>query len=433
MLLQPGHFYLSESLQLQTQNARWQMHDPFYYGLAEITIDQSALANGWITLKSCTGVLIDGTPFSISDKMDIVPPSRSFTGIFGPTMETCAVYLGLPVESDSGYDPTRPKTDGQSERYRSKVADGSDGENGLLTGEYNFSLLLGDEALDGFSTLKIAILCKDANGKIVLQEDFIPPLLSIKGSAKLMADIGRLLGILLARSAALSQGRKQKADGSASFSSTAETAFKLLETINTYTPLINYYHAREYVHPFELFKHLTQFTGALTVFKADVELKHLTNYLHDNLSGTFDGLLTLIRTILETDIDADCIIVPYEKINDSTYLCKLANQRLLTSARFYLGVSANVSEKELIIGVAQRIKMSSRDRLDLLVSSAMPGIQLIHVSHTPDKLSTKPGYLYFALDQQSQFWKGIQSAGNIAFYFPNKFPELKMEMLALLE
>jgi predicted component of type VI protein secretion system len=39
--------------------------------------------------------------------------------------------------------------------------------------------------------------------------------------------------------------------------------------------------------------------------------------------------------------------------------------------------------------------------------------------------------LYFALDQQSQFWRGIQSAGSIAFYFPNNYPELKLEMLAL--
>jgi len=69
--------------------------------------------------------------------------------------------------------------------------------------------------------------------------------------------------------------------------------------------------------------------------------------------------------------------------------------------------------------------------LDLLISSAMPGLALMHTTHPPEGLSTKPGYLYFALDQQSQFWRGMQSSASIAFYFPNNYPELKLEMLAL--
>ncbi|NLD98976.1 MAG: type VI secretion system baseplate subunit TssK, partial [Fibrobacter sp.] len=75
----------------------------------------------------------------------------------------------------------------------------------------------------------------------------------------------------------------------------------------------------------------------------------------------------------------------------------------------------------------------SRDRLDLLISSAMPGLQLLHNSRPPEGLSTKPGFVYFALDQQSQFWRGMQSSASIAFYFPNNYPELKLEMLALKE
>ena len=301
----------------------------------------------------------------------------------------------------------------------------------IEVGTYNFTLLFGGESLDNYTILRIARLTRNQNGQIELQEEDIPPLAQIGGSRYLMGQLRSLLEMLLAKSTALSQGRKEGAGGKASFSSTEETAFRLLETVNTYTPLLNHYHFEPRLHPFELFKLLTQFAGALTAFSADVSLKDMTRYDHDTLGGTFSGLIKIIRTVLEADIDAGCMVIPLDQVNPSTYVCKLPNERILASARFYLGVSAKVSEKELIIGVAQRIKMSSRDRLDVLISSAMPGLPLIHVAHPPEGLSTKPGFLYFALDQQSQFWRGMQSAGSIAMYFPNNYPELKLEMLAL--
>ena len=77
---------------------------------------------------------------------------------------------------------------------------------------------------------------------------------------------------------------KKDASGKATFSSTEETAFRLLETVNTYTPLLNHYHFEPRVHPFELFKLLTQFAGALTAYSSEVSLKDLSRYDHENLS-----------------------------------------------------------------------------------------------------------------------------------------------------
>jgi type VI secretion system protein ImpJ len=292
-------------------------------------------------------------------------------------------------------------------------------------------MLFSGESLDNYTSLRIARLRRNPNGQIELHEEFIPPLVQIGGSRYLMAMLRGLLEMLLAKSAALSQGRKEDATGKATFSSSGETSFRLLEPINTFTPVLNHYHFEPRVHPFELFRLLTHLAGALTSFSAEVSLKDLTRYEHENLAGTFEGLVRVIRTVLASDIEAGCVTVPIEQINQATYLCKLPNERLMASARFYLGVSAKVAEKELIVGVAQRIKMSSRDRLDLLISSAMPGLPLIHAGRPPEGLSTKPGFLYFAFDQQSQFWRGMQSAGSIAFYFPNSYPELKLEVLAL--
>jgi type VI secretion system protein ImpJ len=255
--------------------------------------------------------------------------------------------------------------------------------------------------------------------------------LQIGASQPVLNMFRSLLELLLAKITALSSGRKQVEGGFAGFSGSEETPFRLLQTLNTYTPLLNHYHSFPTVHPFDVFCLLTQFAGALCTFSAEVSLKNLPRYDHANVATTFVLLVKAIRTVLEADIQAGCVPVPIEAVNQATYVCKIPDEKLLTVAKFFLGVSAKVQEKELIIGVLQRVKMCSRNKLDLLISSAMPGLQLRHTLHPPQDLSTKPGFVYFSLDQQGDFWQQIKATGNIAFYFPNNYPELKLEMLAL--
>ena len=436
MFLQPQHFQQADRFAQQVLTTQWMYTNPYFYGISDITFDNAALANGTVALASCSGILPDGTIFSIPQEDD-PPPSRSFVEHLTHEQQSCDVYLALPLAAE-GRSTVAPAGEdaGAFCRFRSQNITIIDEVTGsqkkqIEVGVYNLSLLYGDESLDNFTTLQIGRLKRNPNGQVELDDGYIPPLSQISGSRYLLSNLRSLLEMLLAKSSALSQGRKEGAGGKASFSGVEETAFRLLETINTYTPLINHYHFEPRIIPFDLFRLLSQFAGALTTFSAEVSLRDMPRYDQENLTGTFTGLIKLIRTVLEADIDAGCLNVPIEQINPSTYMCKLPNEKLLSTARFYLGVSAKVSEKELIIGVAQRIKMSSRDRLDLLISSAMPGLTLIHAAHPPEGLSTKPGFQYFALDQQSQFWRGMQSAGSIAFYFPNNYTDLKLEMLAL--
>jgi type VI secretion system protein ImpJ len=436
MFLQPQHFQLADRFSEKAMAARWAFQSPFIFGIADSTVDNTALTNGVFTLTSCSGIMPDGTVFSIPQDDD-PPPSRSFSDHLSHEQQSCDVFLALPLTQE-GRPSVGTPSEGSGGQCRYKLESGTfvDEVSGtqkkqIEVAAYNFTVLFGGESLDNYSTLHLARLKRNANGQIELQDDYVPPLVQIGGSLYLMGQLRSLLELLLAKSAALSQGRKEGAGGKASFSSGEETAFRLLGAVNTYTPLLNHFHFEPRIHPFELFRLLTQFAGALTVFSTDVSLKDLTRYDHNNLGGTFGGLMKVVRSVLEADIDAGCMAISLEQVNPATYVCKLPNEKLMAVARFYLGVSARAPEKELIIGVAQRIKMSSRDRLDVLISSAMPGLPLIHVAHPPEGLSTKPGFQYFALDQQSQFWRGMQSAGSIALYFPNNFPELKLEMLAL--
>ncbi len=438
MFLQPQHFQQADRNVFDHINATINHHFPYAYGITELDIDRDAIANGLITVTRCSGRLPDGVIFSIP-KEDHPPTARSFTEHFSHDQQALDVFLALPLCMDGKTNVVPFSQEVQSAvRYRSREVTTIDEVLGsrkkeIELGLFNFTVLFGGEALDNHATLHIGKLVRSSSGSIELMASFVPPLLFISASQAILNAIRSLLELLLAKIASLSQGRRQVEGGLAEFPSGEETSFRLLQMLNAYTPLLNHYHFVPTVHPFEVFCLLTQFAGALCTLSFEVSLKNLPRYEHANLAGTFAQLIKVIRTVLEANITAGCVPIPIEQINQATYLCKIPDEKLLSVAKFFLGVSAKIQEKELIVGVLQRIKLSSRNRLDLLISSAMPGLQLIHTIHPPDGLSTKPGFVYFKLDQQGDFWQAVKTSGTMAFYFPNNYPELKIEMLALKE
>ena len=438
MFLQPQHFQQAERYFLNNVNVALNNHFPYGYGITEFDVDRDAIANGLISITRCAGRLPDGVIFNIP-KEDPPPAARSFKEHFTHEQQSLDVYLGLPLCIEGKSNVVSFSQEGQSAvRYRSREVSTIDEVLGsqkkdIEIGLFNFVVLFGGEALDNHANLPIGKLVRASSGSIELVANYIPPLLIIGASPALLNAIRSLLELLLAKIASLSQGRKQVEGGLAEVPSAEETSFRLLQMLNTYTPLLNHYHFVPTVHPFEVFCLLTQFAGALCTLSFEVSLKNLPRYEHANLAATFAQLIKVIRTVLEANISAGCIPVPIEQINQATYLCKIPDEKLLSTAKFFLGVSAKVQEKELIVGVLQRIKLCSRNRLDLLISSAMPGLQLIHTIHPPEGLSTKPGFVYFKLDQQGDFWQAIKTSGTMAFYFPNNYPELKIELLALKE
>jgi len=436
MFLQPQHFQQAERHLLAMMHARSVAASPHYFGVTDVAIDRDALSNDLVSLSKCAGVLPDGFVFDIP-KTDMAPPARSFKDHLTAQQQTLEVYLALPlsIEGRANVLPAQAAA-ATAARFRSRttqVADDVDGstKKEIELGSAGFTILFGGESLDDYATLRIARLARNPNGQVILAESHIPPLLQIGASPCLLNDLRGVLQIFMARITALSQGRKQVEGGFAEFSSGEETAFRLLQTLNTYTPLLAHYHFTPTVHPWELYCLLSRLTGSLCTFSAQVSISDLPRYDHLNLAGTFGGMVKAIRSILEADISAGCVTIAVQQSGPATFMCKIPDERLFAGARFYLGISAKVSEKELIVGVVQRVKMASRERLDLLISSAMPGLQLMHVSNPPEGLSTKPGFLYFSLDQQGQFWENIKSSGSVAYYFPNNFQNLQMELLAL--
>lgn len=435
LFLQPQHFQQLERFLTNSIQTRLASYLPYHFGFTQYTLDYDAVPNGTFTLVNAQGIMPDGTTFDIP-KQDTAPPTRPFEDHFTLDQQSLDVFFSLPLMTENKINVNESLENKSGMRYMNKnisVIDEAFGQQSkeIEVGDLNFSIIFGDESRNDYASMQIARITRTSSNTFCIDNSYIPPLLSINASQKIRDTIKSLLELLHAKSTALSQGRRYKEGGFAEFGASEQTAFRLLHTINTYTPLLNQYHLNPNIHPYELFSLLIQFTGALCSFSSVVSIKMLPSYEHTGLNSVFSIYDKLMRKILSADISAGCVTLPIEQIGPAHFLCKITDESLLTVGKFYFSVSADISDKELIVGTLSRIKMSSRDKLELLIPTSMPGLPLIHSARPPKELSTKPGFIYFKLDQKGSFWEGIKTSGTIAFYFPHHYRNIKMEMLAL--
>jgi len=447
MFLQAHHFQLSERLQTAHVNARVASlaYCGHQYGFTELEIDRDALLSGNFSLSRASGVFPDGScfaagggPFGVDAPAKTL--SRSFASYCPPEQLTLDVYLAIPVDSGAwAGEPVSPPRDGAvpSGRYVERTVPVFDelmlhNSREIEVGEPNYMIRFGGEPLDGCVWLRAARLVKSGSGYMELRRDSAPPVLFSRVSDVLRGCVSGLLELLWARIGSLAQCRRQNESGQAFFSSTEENSFRLLNTLCTFTPLLSRLHELPRIHPFDYYTRLTELCGSLLSFSPSISPENFPRYDHDDPAASLIALAGRIREALKVEFWTGCSALELEQPGPATWIARFPHERFAAGVNLFIGVSAGVEPKSLIIDVLQRMKVGSREKLDLLISSSLQGLSLIHVKNIPDGLAAKPGYAYFALDRQGPLWQGVETSGTLGMHFLGGCrPEMKIELLAL--
>ncbi|MDR2577914.1 MAG: type VI secretion system baseplate subunit TssK [Chitinispirillales bacterium] len=447
MFLQPQHFQMLERLQTAHTNTRAASlaYCGHQYGFTELEIDRDALLGGNFSILRAAGVLPDGECFSIGINSPLdglaKPLSRSFTSYCRADQLTLDVYLAIPISvTKTSYDDDRQNTGEllyEESRYIERTIflpdDYSyDNNKEIDVWEPNYLIRFEGEPLDDCVCLRVARLSKTGGGYMELCRDYAPPALFTRVSDVLKGCVGGLLELLWARMGSLAQYRKQNELGQAFFSASQESSYRLFNTLCTFTPFLSRLHELPKIHPFDYYTRLTMLYGSLLSFSPSIALENFPPYDHNDPATAFIALTGNIRESLKVEFWTNCTALPLEQINPTTWFCRFPDERFLAGVNLFIGVSAKGASKELLIDVLQRMRVSSRDKLDLLISSSMQGLSLIHVRNIPEGLAVKPDYIYFAIDKQGQFWQGVETSGTLGIHFSGGgYQEMKIEILAL--
>ena len=433
--LTPQHLQLQDKFLEDSMNFRVQALNFCAWGFSEIVLDQEALTEGQLAVSRASGIFPDGLVFEIPGS-DQPPPSKTLAEFFDPGMKDLDIYLTVPDYKDKGLNVAAPGQSASS-RYVAEITAVRDentgtGEKPVQIARKNLRLLAANESREGSSALRIANVEKTDTGSFRLNPRFVPPLLEVRANDYLQGLISGILEILSAKSSQLSASRRQKNLSLADFTTADIANFWLLYTVNSNIPVLSHIFQGQRCHPEELFSALTALGASLTTFSPTIRPRDLPVYDHSNLSKVFTELDEKLRILLETVVPTNVVSLPLKHVKNTVYAASIDQDKYLTNTRMYLAVSADASDESILRSVPQLVKACSATHIEQLISKALPGIPLTHISSPPSAIPVKMKYQYFSLSQSGAAWESVTRARNFAVHVPAEIPNPQMELVILL-
>lgn len=436
MNLDPHHFQQWDRYHRSLLDSRIRSVVKYDYGLLNIAIDKESITNGQFTLLRCKGVTPDGLAFNIPDD-DPAPPSRSVEGFFPATQNELSVFLAIPSERERGRNcALEGKTERTDSRYtfdKMSVLDDNTGtdERQIGIGRTNFQLRFRDEPLEDFSVMKVGEIVRTADGSYALSEKFIPPSLTIEASESLMTICRRLLELLVAKSTAFSERKSMTGHGDVA---SAMRTFSIIQTLNTYIPLLNHMYTSPKAHPEHLYMNMLALAGQLSAFSPEIQVdpRQFPVYDHTNLSRCFHELDSKIRSLLDSLISVKKYMnIPLERKSDTMYVGTVGDSSLFQQAEFFLTVQGDMPEKEMIEAILTNIRVASPDTINAVLASFSKALPLTHAMMPPAELPRREGTYYFRLEPSGSFWESISRSNAIAVFRPTELSRIKIEAVAV--
>ena len=434
MKLNPHHFQQTDKYNHYYLNSRINLINPNFWGIREIQVDNAALSGGTFNLVKCSGVMPDGFLFDMPGN-DSLPKSRSFEELFSATAEKIDVYLSIPVENITGNNCTLgSELNPNNSRFILQdidVLDYNSGTNMRSIGivKPNFQFKFGDELLEDFISIKLGQINRNADGKYTMDENFIVSSISISASEALLNHTREILGALVSKSkelGRLSGIRKSE------LSITQVEILLMLQTVNTYIPLLNYYYTSKNIHPEVLYVLFLNLAGQLSTYSnLGIKTAEFPVYEHKHLTEIFNyiaGEINLMLNVQKT-IERRDIIIPLRKQGETLYIGQLSPAQI--SAQFFISVVSDIPERKIITELPKNIKVSAYEEIFAVHQAGIQGVSIEYIARPPAGVQVNEKAHYFKINKEGRFWDKIEKKNNIAFFIASEFKSMEMELVLL--
>lgn len=430
MFLQPHHFQQQARFTDALLDARVRAGQPHAWGFDELVLDEAQLALGRVALLRASGVLPDGTVFSIPDT-DAQPAPLNVAADMAQERVCLCVPLTrsgvTEVDFGDGTGDAMARYVVRDATLRDQVNAADDPEP-IQLGAPRLSLLRQRDVTDAHAALGVVqVIERRADSQLVLDRAYLPPQTRIDASAQLSASATLLHGLVQQRARALASQMGQLGQG------VSEVAdFLMLQLLNRTEPLLRQFASVPSVHPWPFHLLLLQLAGELATFSSASRVPpDYPPYRHDDLQGTFVPLMTELREMLSAVIQRHAEQIELVDRNHGVRTAVVADAELLRNGGFVLAVRAQLPAEQLRQRFPSQTKLGPAERLRDLVNLQLPGITLRSLPVAPRQLPYHAGSHYFEIDRQGDLWKQLERSGNLALHVAGDFPGLELELWAL--
>ncbi len=375
------------------------------FGFRSLNFDQAALGAGRIAISTASGILPDGTPFSMPEIMDLPAAfAVSKSGASG------IVSLGLPLEvaGAATFDPAHAPMSGA--RYRGAIITSRDAVRGGAEPEdievaRPVPCLIGPgEETGGYATLPIArVDGLRADGSVALVDGFLPPALT----SQTVPAYGQLLQEIMT-----GLDRIADAHGEAVIGGTGRSVENLLilEAANAARPMIGHMHTQALYHPAELFRELAGLAGKLATYgSGSRRMQELPAYDHMDPQPAFAALTDTLRSLILSlrYVEQKSRVMPVAKHATNVWKVRIDSPEILKSSRIVLRIGSELSDDALRKIFSQQATVGSADQFEALWKSRLPGIALKPLHSHPREIPFDGDRLCLELDQRSEYWASL--------------------------
>jgi type VI secretion system protein ImpJ len=431
LFLRPQHFQQAERYFERLMSQRLESLVPYGAGFTRLQIDQELLKIGKVGLSAAEGVFPDGTPFNIPVEADTPEPFD----VPGDVKERL-VLLTLPLKR-AGMAELAFERSGDASLIRYIAADHEirdavlEMENSaqLKVGRLNVRLQLEGEASSAHTALgMVRVVEKRADGRVILDDAYIPPCLDCRVSPRLYDHVKEIHGLLRHRIQALAE--RVSSPGAKGVAEVAD--FLLLQLCNRFEPLLAHLLTRSSLHPELFYRECLALAGEISTYaRRDRSAIGFATYRQDDLQHSFAPVIEEIRRGLTAVMEQNAVAIPVMDRGRGVFAGTVPDVDLLRSAVFVLAVGANVPAESLRQHFPTQVKIGPPERIRDLVVSHLPGIQTAPLPVAPRQIPYHAGYSYFELDRKSDYWKALEASRVIAMHVAGDFPGLSLELWAI--
>lgn len=406
------------------------------WGVAGVELDSDALMNGTVALNHARGLFPDGLAFQLPEG-DPLPAPFPVAERFSPTADRQLLYLAIPPHRSGGANCPPDEDDEVDARFRPEVRAVRDevtgnGDAAVAFARKNLRFVLEGEEAAGALLLPVARIRRDGAGHFVYDAEYVPPVLQVGASPRLVNRLDQLIQMLEARGEALSSERSAS-KGAADYGSREVATFWLAHAIHAALPGLRHHLENRRGHPERLFVELARLAGALCTFSLDGHPRDLPLYAHDDLEGCFGALDRHIRAHLQLFLPQNRVSIPLDATRELLRTGTVTDRRCFGKAHWFMGVRSTLSEGELAGAVPRLMKVCSAKHIARLVKEAYPGIGIRHLPSPPSELAPRVGTVYFALERVEPCWSSMVESAEVGIYVPAAIPSAEVDLLVVID
>ena len=431
LFLQPQHLQQQERYIERLIRASTASLSPFSYGFQQLDIDTDLLTLGKFAIRSASGIMPDGTPFTIPGDVDHPAPIE-----LSETLRNATVYLVLPTRQPGALETAPAERSETAARFiitEHEAVDTNAGFQSTATvpvGKLRLRFALEHDNRAGFVGLGVGrVLEVRADRSVMLEDSFIPPLLVCSSSPLLSGFVSQLEGLVHHRAEALAGRVSESATRGA-----AEIAdYLLLQVCNRYEAVLTHFAAIVgQLHPEPLYRVLLALAGELATFTETRKRPPVfPPYRHDDLHATFRPLIAMLRQALSAVLEQTAVPIPLQERKFGIRVGPIVDRTLVTDATWVLAVKAQMPAETLRRSLPNATKIGPVEQIRELINVALPGIAIRALPVAPRQLPYYAGTSYFELDRSSPYWAALARSGGVAIHIAGDIPGLELECWAI--